>query len=117
MPGSDDTPRSSESTTMQPDHADERAELNAFLQHLLDSGSLEGPAAGIARQVMARGEKSLSERQEWVFDTQVRAKYLYRTCRLCENLIPLGEVPAALENGDLCASCAVILGGPAESGT
>jgi hypothetical protein len=99
---------------MAHEQADERAELNEVLQQLVDSGALEGPAKGIARQVIARGEKSLSERQEWVFQTQVRSKYLYRTCRLCEELIPLPEVTAALDNGELCASCARILASPGE---
>jgi hypothetical protein len=98
---------------MANEHADDAA-LNEVLQHLVESGSLEGPAKGIARQVIARGEKSLSERQEWVFNSQVRARYLYRTCRLCEELIPLPEVTASLDNGDLCASCARILASPGE---
>jgi hypothetical protein len=60
---------------------------------------------------------SLSERQEWVFNTQVRARYVDRVCGLCEELIPLAEVMASLGNGGLCASCARILGqGDAEAG-
>jgi hypothetical protein len=85
-------------------------ELNAVLRRLVDSGALDATARGITRQVLARGEGTLSERQEYVFNTQVRAKYIHRACRLCEDLIPLAEVTAAWANGDLCASCARILG-------
>jgi hypothetical protein len=92
---------------MQQEH---EAELNAILQHLVDSGQIQGPARGIARQVIARGENTLSQRQEWVFNTQVRAQYITRACRLCEDLIPLSEVVDSWSNGDLCANCARILG-------
>jgi hypothetical protein len=96
---------------MNPESRDDQdAELQALLEHLLESGRLQGAAAGITRQVLARGEKTLSERQEWVYDTQVRAEYLTRVCGLCEDLIPLSEVLDSLGNGGLCAACARILG-------
>jgi hypothetical protein len=96
---------------MQPESRDEQAlEQDALLRRLLDGGQLEGTPAGIARLVLARGEGALSERQEWVFNTHVRAKYLLRVCRLCESLIPLAEVLESLGNGSLCRSCARILG-------
>src|SRR5262245_21977071 len=93
---------------MSQDNTD--AELKAILQHLVDNELIEGPARGITRQVVARGEKGLSERQEYVFNTQVRAQFINRACRLCEELIPLAEVVASWGNGDLCANCARILG-------
>jgi hypothetical protein len=80
------------------------------LRRLVDEGRLDGPALGVTRQVLARGEKTLSERQEWVFATQVRAKYVDCVCRLCEELIGLGEVEQAWGNSGLCAACARILG-------
>jgi hypothetical protein len=93
-----------------PDDKDETAQTTALLQELLASGRLEGAAAGITRQVMARGESTLSERQEWVFNTEVRAKYLLRVCDLCGDLIPVSEVMESLGNGGMCARCGAIMG-------
>jgi hypothetical protein len=95
---------------MQPDNGGEQAEQDALLRQLLDSGQLEGTPAGIARLVLARGEGVLSERQEWVFNTHVRSKYLLRVCTLCESLIPPAEVLGSLGNGGYCRSCAGIMG-------
>src|SRR5262245_34723235 len=94
----------------------DQALVNTILKQLLASGQLEGPAAGVARQVLARGEDALSERQEWVFETHVRPRYLYRVCDLCGDLIALPEVLPSLGNGGLCATCAVIRGGQADGG-
>jgi hypothetical protein len=94
------------------EHSPENTEptANEILQHLMEEGHLEGPARGIARQVLARGEKSLSQRQQWVFATQVGEKYLHPICRVCENPIPPSEVVASWSNGCLCGICALILG-------
>ena len=94
---------------MQPENEDQKL-TNEILRDLLDSNQLEGPSAGIVRQVLARGEGTLSERQAWVFDNHVRAKHLDRVCDFCGELIPLAEVAQSWGNGGLCASCAFILG-------
>ena len=73
-------------------HESNAPELSAILRELVESEEIEGTAKGITRLVISRGEKALSERQEWVFNTQVRAKYIDRACGLCEDLIPLAEV-------------------------
>jgi hypothetical protein len=96
---------------MGAEQADDR-ELKAILRHLVDEGRIDGPARGIARQVIARGEGTLSERQEWVFNTQVRAEYIDRFCRLCEDPIPLSEVVDSWTNSGLCGMCARILADP-----
>jgi hypothetical protein len=93
---------------------DDDAEQDALLRRLLDEGRLEGAPAGIARLVLARGESALSERQEWVFNTHVRSKYLLRVCGLCESLIPPAEALESLGNGGYCRSCARILGKPGD---
>jgi hypothetical protein len=95
---------------MQPEDQDQSQLRSRILQHLVDTGQIEGAAAGITRQMLARGEGTLSERQEWVFENQVEGKYLTRVCYLCEQLIPLSEVMQSWTNGDLCANCALILG-------
>jgi hypothetical protein len=101
---------------MQPDPKDQAPLVKTILQQLLDSGQLDGPAAGIARQVIARGETTLSERQEWVFDAHVRSKYLLRVCDLCGDLIALSEVMPSLNNGGLCGTCALIMDKQGEQG-
>ena len=80
------------------------------LRHLADTGQIDGAAAGIVRQVLARGEAGLSERQEYVFHTQVREKYLLRVCELCGDLIAAPELIASWGNGGYCAGCAGALG-------
>jgi hypothetical protein len=95
---------------MSAEHNDDSQELKAILQQLVKDGRLEGRAKGVARQVLARGENTLSERQEWVFNTEVRAEYVDRFCRLCEEPIPLSEVMDSWTNSGLCGMCARILG-------
>jgi hypothetical protein len=91
-------------------HQDQGADENGVLRHLIETGRIDGAARGIARLVLARGEGGLSERQEYVFHTQVREKYLLRVCELCGDLIPAGELVTSWGNGGFCASCAGILG-------
>jgi hypothetical protein len=103
-----------ERTAMNGEPESTTPELNQILRRLVDDGHLDGTAKGITRLVLSRGEKVLSERQEWVFNTHVRAKYIDRVCELCGDLIPLPEVTAAWGNGGLCATCAMILGKQSE---
>ncbi|HKI31380.1 MAG TPA: hypothetical protein VKA46_05905 [Gemmataceae bacterium] len=96
---------------MHLEHRDEKPrDEGDVLRHLIDAKRIDGAVKGIVRQVLARGERTLSERQEHVFHTQVREKYLLRVCELCGDLIPVPELMASWDNGSYCASCAAILG-------
>ncbi len=89
---------------------EEQAQREEILRQLVKAKQLERSAAGVARQVLARGEKSLSDRQQWVFRSQVSEKYIDRICELCEQVIHLSEVTGSWGNGGYCAVCARILG-------
>jgi len=95
---------------MESNRDDQPVDEKGVLRHLADTGRVDGAAAGIVRQVLARGESGLSERQEYVFHTQVREKYLLRVCELCGDLIPATDLVASWDNGGYCAGCAVALG-------
>lgn len=49
--------------------------IAVFLQQLVDGDLLEGPALGICRQVIAQGQESLTEKQEWVLENVVTAEF------------------------------------------
>jgi hypothetical protein len=100
---------------MHPEHGDQ-AQREEILRELLADGQIQGPAAGVTRQLLARGENSLSDRQEWVFSTQVREKYIDRICELCEQRIPVSEVRESWSNGGYCGICARILGKSGDGG-
>jgi hypothetical protein len=65
------------------------------------------PAYGIVRQVQDQGRASLSEKQEWVFRTQVFEPFCQQECELCGQPIPVSEA-WDIELGELntiCSSC------------
>jgi hypothetical protein len=72
---------------------------------LLEAEALEGAAKGITKKVVADGRESLSEKQEFVFKTQVLDEYLTRECSRCGSDIPWSEMYAAYDNGSLCGWC------------
>ena len=75
-----------------------------FLQSLIDDSYLEGAAEGITKQVITKGEESLSDKQKYVFDKEVLGKYV-KECTRCGINIPWSEMSAALENGGFCNYC------------
>jgi hypothetical protein len=83
----------------------EEIEMKDLLQELIDTGHLENPALGITRQVIAQGRQSLSERQAYVFQTQVWKQYVLEECSSCEHSIPWSEMYEALSNGGRCGYC------------
>ena len=83
----------------------EEIEMNGFLQELIDNAHLETQAFGITRQVIAQGRQSLSERQAYVFRTQVWEQYVLEECSSCGYSIPWSERYQALSNGGRCGYC------------
>jgi hypothetical protein len=63
-----------------------------------------GDAAGITRQVIDRGEESLSEKQRFVFKRDVLSLDPGECVRGCD--IPWSEKFEAMDNGGLCSWCA-----------
>lgn len=84
----------------------EESEYRYFLQQLIDGEDISGVAAELSRQVIAKGEESLSGFQELTFDAQVRRPFLRLKCSQCDDYIPFNEAYEALHGDELCGMCA-----------
>jgi hypothetical protein len=60
---------------------------------------------GITKQVIDKGEDSLSEKQKYVFNNEVLKNYESKSCNLCACEIPWSEMYQALDNGGYCGYC------------
>ena len=78
--------------------------FTGYLSELLDNGHIEGDAAGITRQVIDRGEDSLTDKQKFVFKRDVLSLDPGECVRGCD--IPWSEKYEAMDNGGLCSWCA-----------
>ncbi|OEZ02411.1 MULTISPECIES: hypothetical protein [Stenotrophomonas] len=76
-----------------------------FLEEVLGGGALEGAAEGITRQVVERGQESLSDKQAFVFKRDVLDVYVVDGCKRCEAPVPWSEMYAASDNGGYCNYC------------
>jgi hypothetical protein len=86
-------------------YLDEQAEDEVLAYLVENEGEyLQGPAVGIATQVLERGMRSLSERQAYVFERYVRP-FLNLECRRCHIPMPACEIVCALSEGGLCGWC------------
>lgn len=84
---------------------EEQRELAALLKALLEADVIEdGPAQGIARQVIDKGEDSLSEKQRFVFQKHVKEPLCQPECERCGARIPVAEA-WDLEQGDTASAC------------
>ncbi|MCC5633988.1 hypothetical protein LC613_42015 [Nostoc sphaeroides CHAB 2801] len=75
--------------------------FNKFLQELIKQNYLQNPALGITKRVISKGVDSLSERQEYVFQTYVEKKFK-RECTFCRKTILDMNIP--LKYG-MCKDC------------
>jgi hypothetical protein len=83
---------------------DEKA-LREFLKLLIEMEKLDhGTSRGITEQVINKGIKSLSEKQKYVFANYVLQEF-EPFCSRCQIFLPLGDMRAALTNGNLCNYC------------
>ena len=80
-------------------------DMKSFLRELIDSGTLEGAASGITKQVISKGEESLSENQLFVFQSQVIEKFSNQPCSRCHVEIPWSEKFESIDNGGICSWC------------
>ena len=81
----------------------------AFLQELINLEAVEGPALGITKLVIDKGEDALSEKQRFVFHRHVLEPNTVEACKFCECDIPWCEMSAALDNGGYCSWCTNLL--------
>lgn len=84
----------------------EAAEKNYFLRQLIEGYRLDGPALGITRQVIDKGEDSLTEKQKFVFRRDVLDEFVTAACCHCDGKVPWSEMYSAYHNGGYCAGCA-----------
>ncbi|HXB60388.1 MAG TPA: hypothetical protein VNU95_12515 [Candidatus Acidoferrales bacterium] len=82
----------------------DEVEFNGFLKDLVKAGNLEGAAEGITKLVIAEGRDKLTEKQDWVFQTQVIDKFVHERCGMCHQKIPWCEMFFAIDKG-FCAAC------------
>jgi hypothetical protein len=89
------------------DHtADEVEDKKAFLRRLISRGHLDNAALGVTRQVIDRGEDSLSPKQKYVFKRDVLDVFMTAECKSCGSNVPWSEMYPAYHNGGHCAHCA-----------
>jgi len=86
---------------MEDDYDDEAI----FLQQLVDSKHLEGAALGITKQVIDKGEESLSAAQRSVFNKQVIDQFVTHECSRGGHDVPWSEMYEAYTNGGYCSYC------------
>lgn len=77
-----------------------------FLSEVINAGHLDGKALGITKQVIEKGQDSLSDKQEYVFKKEVVREFISMKCGRCGNGIPWSEMYAASGNGGFCGYCA-----------
>lgn len=83
----------------------EKSEFSDFLQQLVDRDHLEGAALGITKLVIDKGDDFLTDKQRYVFRTEVLEVFVRESCvRGCS--IPWSEMYEAHHNGGLCSYCA-----------
>jgi hypothetical protein len=76
-----------------------------FVQELVEWNEIDGAALGIAKQVVAQGIGSLSDKQLWVFKTYVLDAQTVDRCERCAHEIPWHEMARARRNGGYCDYC------------
>lgn len=87
------------------DHIDDDDDFAGFLQQIVDMGDLEDTALGITKQVINQGEKSLSEKQEHVFQRYVLDRFTVSKCSRCGSDIPWCEMYDASTKNGMCNYC------------
>jgi hypothetical protein len=86
-------------------------DFRAFVQQVINGKHLDGPALGIAKRVVDRGEDSLTGRQRFVFNEHVLKHYTAETCAECPEAIPWCEMYAAVQIFDgKCSWCVQLHG-------
>lgn len=76
-----------------------------FLQELVDAKELEGAALGITKQVIDKGQESLSTAQMSVFNNQVINVFVTHECSRGGHDVPWSEMYAVYTNGGYCSYC------------
>jgi hypothetical protein len=81
-----------------------------FLTALIEGHMLEPMAEGIARIVLDKGVKALSDKQRFVFEKEALGYFYVDKCALDGADIPWSEMLEAADNGGYCSRCAQAVG-------
>ncbi|HPG36175.1 MAG TPA: hypothetical protein PLW78_10965 [bacterium] len=76
-----------------------------FLQQIVEGGFIEQPVLGITKQVISKGEESLSEKQKAVFRRKVVDFYKGIKCKRCGDDISWSEKYDAISDHGMCNYC------------
>lgn len=77
-----------------------------FLMDIVNGADLRKPAMGITKKVISDGIDSLSEKQKYIFQSEVMDQYFIEAnCEQCCSNIPFSEMFEANDNGGLCGYC------------
>ena len=83
----------------------DQSEFEEFVRSVIDNGHLEGPALGISKLVVAKGQNVLTPAQAHVFQAEVLDEFAQEDCDRCQAEIPWSEKYNAYHNGGLCSYC------------
>jgi len=87
------------------DHIEDDGGYTDFLQQVVDMKHLEDPALGITKQVIDKGEDSLSDKQRFVFKKEVINEFTVADCSRCGNPVPWSEMYDAVTDHGMCNYC------------
>lgn len=85
---------------------EQNADIEDFLKEVVERGEIDGVALGIAKQVLGKGVKSMSEKQKNVIDNYIKFYIKDIECDRClnGNVSVLTDYIFIKENG-LCPMC------------
>ena len=75
------------------------------LNYLIQRSMIDDHAAGVTRQVIAKGLNSLTEKQAYIFRTHVVDEWLIRKCPRCQAELSGDDLILAWENKGFCSYC------------
>lgn len=76
-----------------------------FLQQIIDMNHLDDPSLGITKQVITKGEDSLSDKQKQIFEKHVLDFYTISECSRCGGDIPWVEMYDVATDHNMCNWC------------
>lgn len=83
----------------------EGEDFEDFLKELIENNRLfESKEVGIAKLIIDKGFNSLSEKQQFVFESSV-SRYVFSECSRCHLEILWCEMSLAEDNGGQCSWC------------
>ncbi len=86
-------------------YSGDKDRLADYLKELIKGEGLQEVALGVAKQFLAQGYESLSDKQKYVFDEYIIKVFVTQRCKHCEERISWEEMYFAYQNGGYCGYC------------